>query len=46
MDRDFFFLAILLVQGIKMMKKFYESVRQQIKKKNEQYVSKSNKGHR
>jgi hypothetical protein len=44
MDRDFFFLAILLVQGIKMVKKFYESVRQQIKKINEQYVSKSNKG--
>jgi hypothetical protein len=29
------------VQGIKMVKKFYESVRQQIKKNNEQYVSKS-----
>jgi hypothetical protein len=26
-----------------MVKKFYESVRQQIKKINEQYVSKSNK---
>jgi len=41
MNRDFFFLSYIISARYKNGEEFYKSVRQQIKKNNEQYVSKS-----